>query len=90
MTFSLDEATATKIGEAARLHGLPKSGVVREAIADFHKRGSRISEEERIRKLAVLDEYMRMPPTRPQAEVTRELREIHRARRAGGRRHPAE
>jgi predicted transcriptional regulator len=90
MTFTLDEATAHRLNVAAsRLHK-PKSEVVREAIQDYYAKTDRLSEAERQRMLRVLKEYMAKPPTRPQKEVDRELRELRRARRSGGRLHPAE
>lgn len=90
MTFTLDEVTANRLNLAAsRLHK-PKSEVVREAIQDYYAKTDRLSEAERLRRMRALEVYMAMPPTRPQKEVDRELREIRRARRSGGRLHPAE
>jgi hypothetical protein len=40
--------------------------------------------------LAVLDEMSRRPPQRTAADVAREIAEVRRARRRGGRRHRAE
>jgi len=80
-TFTLDRATLFRLQDAAeRLHK-PKSQVVREAIHDYHERIGKLSEAERLRMLRVLDQIMARPPTRPQAEVDKELRELRQARR---------
>lgn len=86
MTFSLDEATATELARTAQRLGLPKSAVVREAIHELAVRADRLSEGERHRLLAAFDELVPRIPRRPAAEVEAELAELHRARRAGGRR----
>jgi predicted DNA-binding protein len=86
MTFTLDEATANRLNVAASRLKKPKSEVVREAIQDYYAKTDRLSETERLRMLRVLKEYMAKPPTRPQAEVDRELREIRASRRRGWRR----
>jgi hypothetical protein len=94
VTFTLDEATIGQLNETARHLAKPKSAVVREAIRDYHAKSTplpdRLSEAERRRMLRVLDEFLKQPPTRPQHEVDRELRELRAARRSGGRLHPAE
>ena len=90
VTFTLDEGTVRKLNEAARMHRKPKSLVVREAIGEYHNKKDRVSEAERRRMLAVLDNYLKQPATRAQSEVERELRDLRRARRSGGRLHPAE
>ena len=86
VTFTLDEKTVARLNRIAeRLH-MPKSQVVREAIGEYSARLGRLSEEERVRMLKVLDEAVARGPTRPQEEVEQELRDIRAARRAGGRR----
>jgi hypothetical protein len=45
----------------------------------------KLSEEERRRLLAVLDEIKKAPPTRSRAEVDAELRDIRGARKRWGR-----
>ena len=74
LTFSVDDETVEtlKIG--------------REAVAEYAARAGRLTELERRQMLTALDRLMKAPPTRPQAEVTRELAAIRRARRQGGRR----
>ena len=90
VTFTLDEQTLRELKAAAeRLHK-PKSAVVREAIADYHQRIGRLSEAERVEWLRRFDEFIPKIPRRPQSEVDRELAEIRRARRAGGRLHRSE
>ena len=86
VTFTLDEATIRRLKDSAERLKKPKSEVVREAIHDFHERIGMLSESERRRMLKVLDQMMQRPPTRPQAEVDKELRAIRQARRQGGRR----
>lgn len=90
MTFTLDEVTAKRLNLAAIRVSKPKSEVVREAIQDYYAKTDRLSEAERLRMLRALEEYMAKASTRGQKEVDRELREIRRARRSGGRLHPAE
>lgn len=86
-TFTLDQPTLVRLDDAAERLAKPKSEIVREAIHDFHERIGKLSESERLRMLAVIDEIAKRPPTRPQSEVDAELKEIRRARRQGGRRH---
>jgi hypothetical protein len=86
VTFTLDHATLTRLGEAAQRLARPKSQIVREAIHDFHERMGRLGEGERLRLLRVFDEVVPRIPERPLAEVHKELTAIRRARRAGGRR----
>jgi hypothetical protein len=88
VTFTLDHATISRLQEAATRLTMPKSEVVRAAIAEYYDRIGRLSESERLRMLRILDELPRIP-ARSAAEVDRELRSIRRARRAGGRRHPS-
>jgi predicted DNA-binding protein len=88
VTFTLDDQTIRRLNNAAERTKKPKSVVVREAIADYHERVGKLSEAERLRMLKILEEMRSTPPTRPQAEVDREIAEIRAARRGGGRRHP--
>lgn len=86
VTFTLDQATVDRLQGAAERLGKPKSEVVREAIEDFHQRIGRLSERERLRMLQVFDEMVPRIPARSRAAVNKELQEIRRSRRAGGRR----
>ena len=88
VTFTFDEATIARLKDAAERLSKPKSAVVREAIHDFHERIGRLSEKERLRMLQLFDQLVPRIPARPRSEVEKELREIRRARRAGGRRSP--
>jgi len=88
MTFTLDDATVARLRQSATRLAKPKSEIVREAIRDYADRVGRLSEQERLRRLRVFDESVPLVPTRPAADVDRELAEISRARRAGGRRGP--
>ena len=82
-----DQATIARLQEAATRMTMPKSEVVRAAIAEYYDKIGRLSERERLRLLRAFDELMPSIPERSAAEVDRELRSIRRARRAGGRRH---
>lgn len=88
VTFTLDDQTVARIEQTAARLGIPKSGVVREAVRECAARADRLTEEERLRRLAIWDEILAKPPTRPQEEVDREIEEIRQARRGGGRRTP--
>ena len=90
MTFTLDEETARRIERTAARLRMPKSRVVREAVKEYAAHTDRLSEEERLRMLAILDEKLARVPTRPQEEVDREIEEIRRVRRLGGRLHPSD
>jgi hypothetical protein len=82
VTFTLDEATITRLERAAASLAIPKSEVVREAIRDFSERIGRLSERERLAMLRVFDEVVPRIPARDEAEVDRELTAIRRERRS--------
>ena len=84
-TFTLDEATIKRIEAAAQRLSLPKSQVIREAVHDYYDRIGQMSEQERKRMLRIFDEVIPRIPARPINDVRRELQEIRRARRSGGR-----
>jgi len=86
MTFTLDEETVRALAQAAERLAKPRSVVVREAIREYGARAGRLGEEERRRMLRSIDAIMRQPPTRTRAAVDRELADVRRTRRAGGRR----
>jgi predicted transcriptional regulator len=88
VTFTLDDETVERLRRLATRLGRPQSQVVRDSIKEYEARSDKLSEEERRRMLAVLDRIMKAPPTRPQAEVDAELREIRSARRRWARRDP--
>lgn len=85
VTFTVDRATVARLQQTAERLAKPKSQVIREAIREYHDRVGKLSEQERLRMLRVLDEIMGRPPSRSKSEVEKELRAIRRARRAGGR-----
>jgi len=85
MTFTLDDATAQRIDRTALRLGMPKSGVVREAIAEYAARVGLLSEGERVRMLEVFDKVVPRIPLRSAKAVDREIAAIRRARREGGR-----
>ncbi|MBP9143748.1 MAG: ribbon-helix-helix protein, CopG family [Thermoanaerobaculia bacterium] len=90
MTFSLDETTAAQLARTAERLRTSKSAVVREAVAEYAARAGRMSEAERRKALRAFDELVHKIPARPAIEVDGELASLRRARRAGGRRSPAE
>jgi hypothetical protein len=86
VTFTLDNDTIARLRATAERLAIPKSEVVREAIRDFGDRAGRLSERERRRLLEAFDRLVPAIPVRPLRDVERELLELRRARRAGGRR----
>ena len=64
--------------------------VVREAVAEYGARTGRLTEAERRRLLGVIDEIASRPPTRPQAQVAREIRAGASNPAPGRPRHPPE
>jgi Ribbon-helix-helix protein, copG family len=88
MTFTLDDRTAERIDRTAERLGIPKSGVVREAVREYAARAGSLSEGERLRLLDVFDTVVGRIPRRPAAAVDREIAAVRRARSQGGRRTP--
>ncbi len=86
VTFTFDPETVQRIDDAAKRLSLPKSQIVREAVADYHQRIGRLSENERRRMLRVFDTVVSRIPSRPAREAANELRALRTARRSGGRR----
>lgn len=86
VTFTLDNETIARLRATAARLAIPQSRVVREAIRDFGDRAGRLSERERRRLLETFDRLVPAIPVRPLRDVDRELAELRRARRAGGRR----
>jgi hypothetical protein len=86
VTFALDEETVRAIRAMAERKQKPQSHVVREAIAAYAQQETKLTDQERARKLDVLDSLLARPRTRPQAAVDVELKGIRRARGAGWRR----
>lgn len=85
VTFTLDDETVARLRRTATRLARPQSYVVREAIKEYEARSDKLSEEERTRMLAVLDRLMQEPPTRSQADVDAERRDIRWTRRHGWR-----
>ena len=71
-------------GSAAERLSKSRSEIVREAIRDYSERIGKLSEQERLRMLDVFDEVVARIPSRPLAEVERELKEVRSARRGAG------
>jgi hypothetical protein len=86
VTFTLDDDTIARLRATAERLAVAKSEVVREAIRDFSDRAGRLSERERRRLLEAFDRLVPAIPRRPLGDVERELAELRRARRGGGRR----
>lgn len=86
MTFTFDETTAAMLRSTAARLGKPQSAVVREAVAEYSTRAGRLTESERLRLLRAFDELVPAIRARSREEIERELQEIRRARRSGGRR----
>ena len=85
-TFALDEATLAQIRRTAEKLRKPQSHVVREAVAEYAARTDRLSEQERLHLLEVIERIGQGKPTRSAKAVTAELAEVRAARRQGGRR----
>ena len=90
VTFTVDDETVRTLRRTAERLGKPQSLVVREAVADYAARAGQLTEAERRRLLRAVDAMVARPPGRTQAAADREVREIRKARRQGGRRHRAE
>lgn len=88
LTFSLDDETVRMLRGAASRTGKPQSLIVREAVAQYAAQEDRLTDEERDRLLGVLRRIRTRPPTRSEAAVDRELRDIRRSRRTGWSRPP--
>jgi predicted transcriptional regulator len=85
VTFTLDDDTIARLRATAERLAIPKSEVVREAIRDFSDRAGRLSERQRRRLIEAFDRLVPKIPARPLRDVERELAELRRSRRAGGR-----
>jgi metal-responsive CopG/Arc/MetJ family transcriptional regulator len=90
VTFTLDTKTIERLEGAADKLAIPKSEVVRDAIAEFYDRIGRLSERERTALLRTFDEVVPRIAPRSRKDVVRELADIRRSRRTGGRRTLAE
>jgi metal-responsive CopG/Arc/MetJ family transcriptional regulator len=85
VTFTLDDQTIERLRRTAARLGKPQSYVVREAIREYEARSARLSDEERVRMLAIVDRMVLEPPTRTAAEVDAELDAIRASRCRWGR-----
>ena len=83
VTFTLDDDTVRTLKSLSARTRKPQSLVVREAVAHYAVKEDKLTDEERDYKLRVLRELGSQLPTRPPAEVTRELSERRRSRRTG-------
>jgi predicted transcriptional regulator len=89
-TFVFDDETARALRVTAARLGKSQSLVVREAVAEYAANAGRLTDAERRRMLGTIDALMRRPAPRDRAAVAAEIRAVRRARRQGGRKHPAE
>jgi hypothetical protein len=85
-TFSLPEKTMAQLRRTAARLGRPQSRIVRDAVEDYAARADRLSDAERVRLLAVLEQLGGDPVTRSGRAVDAEIVEIRAGRRRGGRR----
>ena len=85
MTFTFDEDTVQRLRQVSERLDRPQSWVVREAVAEYAARVGKLSEKERLQKLAVFDALVSGHPTRTAAAVDAEIRALRTARRRGGR-----
>lgn len=85
MTFTLDQDTSARIDRTALRLGIPKSAVVREAVAEYAARAGRTSEQDRLLMLSVFDDLLARIPLAPADSVATELAALRRARQSGGR-----
>jgi hypothetical protein len=90
VTIQIDRATLASVDKDAARLSKPRSAVLRQAIESSYPNRGPVSEAERLRRLRIIDEMMKRPPTRSQRDADREIAEIRRARRSGGRLHRAE
>ena len=86
VTFTVDDETVLRLRRIAARLAKPQSQVVREALRDYEARSSKLSDEERVRMLSVVDRMMKAPPTRSARAVDAELRDIRAARQRWARR----
>ncbi len=86
VTFTLDDDTVAYLDRTAARLAKAKSQVVREAIRLYGEQTGRLTEEERVRRLALFDQVTAAIPDRSRSDVEAELAEVRRARRGGGRR----
>jgi len=81
VTYTLDEETVRTIRKMAERARKPQSLVVREAVAHYAAAEDKLSPDEQARLLSVLEDVRKTLPTRAQADVDKELRELRKARR---------
>jgi hypothetical protein len=89
-TFVFDDETARALRATATRLGKSQSLVVREAVAEYAAHAGRLTDTERRRMLETIDALMRRPAPRTREAAAAEIRAVRRARRQGGRKHPAE
>lgn len=75
-----------RLQDAADRLSMPKSGIVREPIMEFHERIGKLSNREGSAMLRRFDEIVPKIAPRSTAAVDRELATVRQARKAGGRR----
>jgi metal-responsive CopG/Arc/MetJ family transcriptional regulator len=86
ITIQLDRATLASVDKDAAQLSKSRSEVLRQTIESRYPNRGPLSETERRRMIKIIKEMMSRPPTRTQAEVDRELRELRASRRRGWRR----
>ena len=86
VTFTVDDETVLRLRRIAARLAKPQSQVVREALRDYEARSTKLSDDERLRMLSVVERMMKAAPTRSARAVDAELRDIRVARRRWARR----
>ena len=89
-TFVFDEATARTLRATAARLRKSQSFIVREAVAEYAAHAGRLTDSERRHMLGTIDALIQRPASRRREAVVAEMRTVRRARRHGGRKHPAE
>ena len=87
ITLTLDDETIQRLESLAERTGKSVSEVLAEAMAHYQPIPDRLSEAERQRMLKALEALRKRPPSRPQEEVERELKELRLARHGGAELH---
>ncbi|HEY6140390.1 MAG TPA: hypothetical protein VI670_21760 [Thermoanaerobaculia bacterium] len=82
-TLTLKEETIQKIESLAERLGKSPGDVLHDAMLHYLPTPERLSNAERQRLLMALAELRKQPPSRPQEEVERELKELRLARHGG-------
>ncbi|MBI2889800.1 MAG: ribbon-helix-helix domain-containing protein [Nitrospirae bacterium] len=89
-TFTFDDETFGSLRRTAERLRIPQSQVVREAVRSYAERSRTLPEEERRRKLRILDTILDRRANKTTSHVDDELRTLGRSRQGYGRKHRAD